>query len=549
MFLCPGLTKRLFAGCPSAAGGAPEDDMKKILCVAITLFLLCSQPVWADIHILTINDFHGWVEENGSSPGMAKLAAFIKDYRLTHSDTIVVSGGDNYQGEALSNLTLGDLVNALYGLIGLRFSAVGNHEFDWGTEHFDRWNVSGVQYLGANIVERRTGQAPSWIKPYAIVQTGGRKVAFIGLSTRETEGTTAPKHLTGLQVEPAAAAAARWVAYLKQGRDEHGVPDAIVLLTHVPSFQDPASGIIFGDEVSELTRLKGVDAVITGHSHRKVSGRHDGVPVVQAACFGKAVGVLRLVFEGSRLAGITPEVIDLKSLAGSLKTDPQVLSVTQSYRKRMSGLIDRPVCRLKGDLPFERSRVEQLTPLGYLICKAIQTQTGAQVTLVNNGSIRRGLKAGVVTYGHIMGMFPFDDYIVSMRMSGKDLTSLIMAASEGKGMRSCQFAGVRLRVRPRAGGSPRIEAVELENGEAIRDEGYYSVAVPDYIFEGGDGHNFAVAQDPRYIYVQMRDMLVEYLEARRVVDVPDISSVYRTVRTQHRMRPGNAQRETFMERF
>jgi len=181
--------------------------MKKILCVAITLFLLCSQPVWADIHILTINDFHGWVEENGSSPGMAKLAAFIKDYRLTHSDTIVVSGGDNYQGEALSNLTRGDLVNALYGLIGLRFSAVGNHEFDWGTEHFDRWNVSGVQYLGANIVERKTGQAPSWIKPYAIVQTGGRKVAFIGLSTRETEGTTAPKHLTGLQVEPAAAAA------------------------------------------------------------------------------------------------------------------------------------------------------------------------------------------------------------------------------------------------------------------------------------------------------------------------------------------------------
>ncbi|HQP32174.1 MAG TPA: 5'-nucleotidase C-terminal domain-containing protein, partial [Deltaproteobacteria bacterium] len=171
-------------------------------------------------------------------------------------------------------------------------------------------------------------------------------------------------------------------------------------------------------------------------------------------------------------------------------------------------------------------RDEQLTPLGYLICKAIQTQTGVQVALVNNGAIRRGLKAGIVTYGHIMGVFPFDDYVVTMRMSGKDLTSLIKAAVEGKDMRACQFAGVRLRVRPGTGGRQRIVAVQLENGDAIRDETDYTVAVPDYIFEGGDGHNFAAARDAHYVYVQLRDMLVEYLEARRDIDAPDIARLY-----------------------
>ena len=503
--------------------------MKKTLCVAITFVLLCFQTAWADVHILTINDFHGWVEATGSSPGMAKLATFIKGYKLQNPDTIVVSGGDNYQGEALSNLSRGDLVNALFGLIGLQFSAVGNHEFDWGTEHFARWNASGVQYLAANIIDQKTGRPPAWVKPYAIVQAGGKRIAFIGLSTRETPGSTAAKHLKGLKFENAAKAAKRWIRYLEQGRDELGRPDAVILLTHVPSFQDSVSGIIFGDELSELTRLKGVDAVITGHYHKLVSGRHNGVPVVQAGCFGKAVGVLRLKLEGQRSAAVTAKVIELKGLQDSLQADAGVLMVTDAYRKRLSGLIDRRVCRLKSDLPFERSRVERLTPLGYLICKAVQTQTGAQVALVNNGAIRRGLKAGDVTYGHIMGVFPFDDYVVTMRLSGKDLRSLIMAAGEGKGMRSCQFAGVRLLVRPGLGGSHEIIAVELENGAAIADDAYYTVAVPDYIFEGGDGHNFAAAHDTRYVYVQLRDMLVEYLEARKLIEAPDISTVYRKI--------------------
>jgi len=494
--------------------------------VAISLVLLCFQTAWADVYILAINDFHGWVEENGSSPGMAKLAGFIKDYTVKHHDTIVVSGGDNYQGEALSNLSRGDLVNALFDLIGLQLSAVGNHEFDWGTEHFARWNSCGVQYLAANIVDQRTGKTPAWAKPYAIVQAGSHKIAFIGLSTRETPGATAAKHLKGLEIENAAITAARWIKHLKLGRDKQGVPDAVILLTHVPSYQESVSGIILGEELSELTRLKGVDAVITGHYHKIVSGRHADVPVIQAACFGKAVGVLRLKFEGRRRAVVATEVIEFKGRQSSMPADSGVLAVTQTYRRRLSALIDRKVCRLKSDLPFERSRVERLTPLGYLICKAVQTQTGVQAALVNNGAIRHGLKAGDITYGHIMGVFPFDDYVVTMRLSGKDLRNLIKAAGEGKNMRACQFAGVRLRLRPGLDGSQRIVAVELENGAAIEDETYYTVAVPDYIFEGGDGHNFMAARDTRYIYVQLRDMLVEYLEARQNIEAPDIAKVY-----------------------
>lgn len=499
--------------------------MRRILCGVLLCLVLLFQPAWADVHILSINDFHGWIEESGSSVGMAKLAAFITRYAAEHPDTIVVSGGDNYQGEALSNLSRGGVVNDIYRHIGLEISAVGNHELDWGTDLFDQWGKTGVQYLAANILDTGTGAPISWAKPYRIVRAGDKRIAFIGLSTRETSGSTASKNLEGLRFEDAAVAAARWITYLKQESDKDGPPDAIILLTHIPSFQEPLTGMITGDELSTLTRLKGVDAVITGHSHQLVAGRMGGVPVIQAACFGKAAGILHVQFDEKGLSGIMPEVVVLKDIAASLPNDPSVLAVRDDYRRRLSGIIDRKVCRLKQDLPFEHHAADRETPLGYLICEAVRSQTGTQIALVNNGAIRRGLAAGEVTYGHIMGVFPFDDYVVTMRISGKDLREVVGNAYAGKKVRPCQYAGLSLMIHRTLIGGPAVD-INLANGDELKDDAYYTLAVPDYIYEGGDGYAFQNARDTRYIYVQLRDMLAEYLTVRREITAPDVRGVF-----------------------
>ena len=96
------------------------------------------------IEILSFNDFHGNVLESGKNIGAAKLAGIIKEYQKKdkESDTYgvaTVSGGDMYQGTAISNILEGAPVNEMIKEIGVVASAIGNHEYDWGSDKIKPW--------------------------------------------------------------------------------------------------------------------------------------------------------------------------------------------------------------------------------------------------------------------------------------------------------------------------------------------------------------------------------------------------------------------------
>lgn len=104
------------------------------------------------IDIISFNDFHGALDSGGKTPGMAKFVGAVKEYKKANPNTIVVSGGDNYQGTAMSNLTYGKPVSEMFKEIGLVASAIGNHEYDWGTKYMDTWQKDGgFEFLACNI--------------------------------------------------------------------------------------------------------------------------------------------------------------------------------------------------------------------------------------------------------------------------------------------------------------------------------------------------------------------------------------------------------------
>ena len=132
-----------------------------VLFVLITVVLNSST-----INILFFNDFHGQVEATKKAPGMVKFVSFIDEFRKENPNTIVLAGGDNYQGPVISNLTRGAVVNKMFSLIGLAASAVGNHEFDWGVKIFSKMARKTVifTYLAANIVNKSDNKIPTWLK-------------------------------------------------------------------------------------------------------------------------------------------------------------------------------------------------------------------------------------------------------------------------------------------------------------------------------------------------------------------------------------------------
>ncbi len=268
------------------------------------------------IDILTLNDFHGNVMESGKNIGMAKMVGYVNDQKAKNPNTLVVSAGDNYQGTALSNLTYGAPVTEMFKALNLTASAVGNHEFDWGASRIAKWGEEGgFPYLAANIYDKTTGEPVSWAKPYIINEVNGKKIAFVGLTTTQTAYQTALENVKDLEFKTAAEGAKIWIDFLKAGKAEEGTPDVIIALTHVPSKQDRETKVITGDEIDALTKVEGLDAVISGHSHKTVAGEMNDVPVVQAYKYGRSVGKLSIELnEDGTVKSITPSVEDVYKL-------------------------------------------------------------------------------------------------------------------------------------------------------------------------------------------------------------------------------------------
>lgn len=173
-----------------------------------------------DVHIIYFNDFHGNITEEITGKkrnmGMAKMVGYVNEFKATHPNTIVLSGGDNYQGTADSNLTFGKPVTAMMKGMNTQASAVGNHEFDWGYEKIKGWAKDGsFKYLASNIYDRKTNKPVSWASPYMIIKKSGIKIGIIGLAHPDTPSLAKAEYVENFEFRDPVKSANEWVKYLK----------------------------------------------------------------------------------------------------------------------------------------------------------------------------------------------------------------------------------------------------------------------------------------------------------------------------------------------
>ncbi|MDZ5762835.1 Hydrolase domain protein [Candidatus Cyrtobacter comes] len=236
-----------------------------------------------EIFIFSFNDLRRYSDESKNALGFAKFASGLNDYKkslgATQDNSVVVAAGDLYQGGFLSNVSHGDIVSPFFNIIGVRLSAVGNHDLDWGLDHFKKWEKDGgFEFLSANL---KSSDGSSLFKKYKILNISGYKVAFIGFTTTESAFTVPGSTLSsagGLLFDNAAVIANELV---KDIRKNHS-PDYIIALTHIGALQDKVSGVVSGAEIEELSKVEGIDAIISGHTHTNVAGMLNGKAVVEA---------------------------------------------------------------------------------------------------------------------------------------------------------------------------------------------------------------------------------------------------------------------------
>ncbi len=453
-----------------------------LLCVFWLTYTACVYS--KEIFIFSFNDLHGYSDESKNALGFAKFASGLnnckKSLGATQENSVVVAAGDLYQGGFLSNISHGGTVSPFFNAIGVKLSAVGNHDLDWGIEHFKHWEQDGgLKFLSANL---RGTNGGSIFEKYKILELAGYKVAFIGFTTTESAFTvpnTALSSAGGLVFDNAAVVAKELV---REVRAKYS-PDYIIALSHIGAVQD--NGIIYGHEIEELSMVDGIDAIIAGHTHTNVAGMLNGKAVVEACSYGKCIGVLTI---NTDTHTIVPAVKDLHSERSSIIADGAVDKIVKSAATMYEKEATTVFATASRDLTFKEVSeyfVEK-------IFKRYSTEQNVDAVIINGGLFRTKIAHGEqVSYKTIKELIPFDNTLVFIEISGADLR---------KAMRHTHNMP-----------NERKSGAFYTMVKKIKSDKYYKVAISSFMYPRGDWYDFTGAKNVFDTGTLLSDLMSEFV--------------------------------------
>jgi 2',3'-cyclic-nucleotide 2'-phosphodiesterase (5'-nucleotidase family) len=495
----------------SGARAAPPDTLTRSQVLGIV-----ANARFPTLRILGTTDFHGAIlggarERRTERPigGSAVLAAHLRRLAADNPEgTVLVDGGDCFQGTMISNLAFGRPVVEQMNALGYTAVAIGNHEFDWTVDTLAR-RVREMRFaaLGANLKERRSGRRPAWAGSDTVVVRRGVRLGILGLCYRNTPEVTLPSHVAQLRFEDDSATAARIVPRLRR----RSRADVVIGIGHIPATVDTA-GAVQGDLARLARGVRGVDAWLGGHSHNQVSGEVNGIPTLIAGSHGQVVAVCDLAVDPMRDRVVERRYRLVTAYADEVEPDSAIHVLVSRWNAEVAPLAAHPVGRNAHHLGRTRAGESMV---GNLVTDAIRSAVEADVALQNNGGLRADLPAGEVTWGMIYEVMPFENTVVTMQLTGRELRQML---EEGlRFERVTQVSGISYRFDLGAPPFSRVSSLTHPDGTPVDENLSYRVACNNFMAEGGDNYEtLARGRERRKTGLAVRDLLAEYV--RKLTD-------------------------------
>ncbi|HVT39961.1 MAG TPA: 5'-nucleotidase C-terminal domain-containing protein [Gemmatimonadaceae bacterium] len=463
------------------------------------------------IRVISTNDFHGAFEARpdgsaGMRGGAAQMATAIHRAEMECAApacaSVLLDGGDLFQGTPASNLAFGRPVVELYDALGYAATALGNHEFDWGTDSLRaRMKQAHFAILGAN-VRYRDGREVDWIRGDTIVERGGVKIGIIGIATPRTASVTKAANVEALRFDdPAAVVDAHAASLRARGAD------LVVVVAHAGAVCNTDTGC--NGEIIRMTQqiTQPIDAIVSGHTHSLVNTVVNGTPITQARSSGRAIAVMDIPVDRASRAGALHEVRPV--VTDSLAADSTIAALSWRATAAVAALASRPIATVTETM--ERRGPQHA--LGNFIADAQRAAAHADVAVMNNGGIRANLQAGAVTYGSLFEVQPFANNLVRVTVRGADLRAYLEQQVARDTLR-VHVSGVLMRYDPARPPGARIVSAGVA-GAPLDDERVYTVAYTDFMHTGGDALSLAkVALREEAVNAIDLDALIDYAKSQ-----------------------------------
>ncbi|MDQ7778682.1 MAG: bifunctional UDP-sugar hydrolase/5'-nucleotidase [Planctomycetota bacterium] len=497
--------------------------MKKLLLTTSLLLALlgligCQPAAHADdirVTILHTNDLHGQVypvekstkDEKTFIGGFSAVALKIRSLRAeaekAGAEVILVDAGDFFQGTPEGNTPPGELVVEFFNLLRYDYVVLGNHEFDFGESAVRKYtSLAKFPFLGANIIDRKTGVTPDYVKPYAVREVKGLKIAFIGLTHPEMSSLVLPKIETGLDFPLEDVT-------LKKVLAEKPVAEAdfVVLLTHIGYDRDRRLAESFPD----------VPLIIGGHSHSPIAkpfrGEHGKALICQSGCKGENLGRIDIIFDSEtrKAKSIDAGIIPLRSTEPPRDEETEALiekyaAPLRKYFEARAGTAEQEFVR------GGRSYGGVSSPLGNLVTDIMRSAAGVDIAFHNRTGMRADLPAGDITIRHLYEVSPFGNTLVTMELKGADLREVIEYSVSGSQF-LLEISGIEFTYDPKRDKGSRVLEVAVGSNQ-LDPEKTYTVVTNSFIADGGDGHVvFVKGKNVKDTGVNMLDSTIEHVKS------------------------------------
>ena len=411
--------------------------MKKLIALLLAVCMLLGLMTTAfaadeksnDIVILHTNDVHCGVSDG---LGYAGVAAYKAEMEQTHNFVTLVDCGDAIQGEPIGLLSAGSYLVDIMNEVGYDFATFGNHEFDFKLPRLaELTKLAKYEYLSCNFKYTGKGTSDISYKPYEIVDYGGTKVAFVGITTPESFVKSTPAYFqddngnfiynlsedkdgTALYqavqtaVDAAKAEGAKYVVAIAhlgmEGTTEYWTSEAVIKNTN------------------------GIDAMLDGHSHEEFSktvANKDGDDVVLAQTKTKLayLGKLTISADGK----ITSELISAKDYT---EKDEHITEFITGITDKFSAELSEVVGKSEIDLPDYDENGKRLvrnseTALGNLAADAFRVMLDADIGIMNGGGLRKPIKAGDITLNTLFSVFPWGNLPCKVAVTGQTVLDML----------------------------------------------------------------------------------------------------------------------------
>ncbi|MFE6254659.1 ExeM/NucH family extracellular endonuclease [Agromyces sp. NPDC057865] len=480
-------------------------------------------PGTVDIDLVTVNDFHGRIEQATPSGGIAALSTAVKQIRAGNPNTVFAAAGDMIGASTFTSFIQKDVptIDAL-NAAGLDVSSVGNHEFDQGfADLTDRvMPLANWEYLGANIYQKGT-KTPA-LPEYYTRTFDGVTIGFVGAVTDELPSLVSPGGIAGIDVGSPVEAANRVADQLSDGKKQNGEADIVVLLVHEGAATTAKSSALdaqsrFGKIV--LGANKNIDAIVSGHTHLaynhviteadSAAFKHAPMPVISSGQYGERFSVMDIQYNKStKTFTMKNDTFNLMDGTTALyPDDPAVKPIVDAAVAKANELGNVVLGTANADFgravalnpvgapSFPENRGGEST-LGNLVADVqlwSLNEDGTRdvdIAFMNPGGLRADLASGEVTYREAADVQPFANTLVTMNLTGAKIKQVLEEQWQPAGAsRPFLKLGVNKEFtytyNPSAPTGQHITEMFL-NGAAIDPAATYSVGVNSFLATGGD---------------------------------------------------------------